>query len=104
MLGVLFKRRHALCRAEAVVARCLSGCYPVLGGPWIPAFAGKTMRKIGASSGPLRAFPAPPCSPSFPPRKRGPRGRGGAVATERTSRSEERRVGQGGRGEWGACG
>src|SRR5690625_1488575 len=78
--------------AETVVVRCPSGRHPVLRGPWIPAFAGKTMREIGAKPGPFRVFPTsatlsmfPPRSPSFPPRKRGPRSRGGAAATERIS-------------------
>src|SRR5690625_4466330 len=78
--------------AETVVVRCPSGRHPVLGGPWIPAFAGKTMREIGAKPGPFRVFQTsatlsmcPPRSPSFPPRKRGPRNRGVAAATEPTS-------------------
>src|SRR5690625_1471066 len=57
--------------AEPLMARCPFGRQPVLRGPWIPAFAGKTMRKIGASSGPLHAFPAPPCSPFVSPAKAG---------------------------------
>src|SRR5690625_3091596 len=50
------------------------------------------MREIGVSSELLRVFPIsaalsmfPPRSPSFPPRKRGPRNRGGAAVTVRTS-------------------
>src|SRR5690625_1923166 len=31
-----------LCAAEAVVVRCPFGRHPMLGGPWVPAFAGKT--------------------------------------------------------------
>jgi len=59
--------------SEPLAVRCPFGCRPELGGPWVPAFAGKT--KISFR----RALP------SFPPRKRGPRSRGGAVATKRTS-------------------
>src|SRR5690625_3842157 len=33
----------------------------MLGGPWIPAFAGKTMIHVGARSAPFPAFRAPPC-------------------------------------------
>ena len=64
------ERDSSFCAAEAPVARCPSGCHPVRGGPWIPAFAGKTKMSF------LRAFF------SFPPRKRGPRGRGGAVPAQ----------------------
>ena len=64
------ERDSSFCAAEAPVARCPSGCHPVRGGPWIPAFAGKTKMSF------LRAFS------SFPPRKRGPRGRGGAVPAQ----------------------
>jgi len=64
------ERDSSFCAAEAPVARCPSGCHPVRGGPWIPAFAGKT--KMSS----LRAFS------SFPPRKRGPRDRGGAVPAQ----------------------
>src|SRR5690625_2015516 len=124
-----FSKDVTLRAAETVVVRCPSGRHPVLRGPWIPAFAGKTMREIGAKPGPFRVFPTsatlsmfPPRSPSFPresgglgaavvspprsgpqhselsvgamrgftplsfpPRKRGPRNRGGAAVTERTS-------------------
>src|SRR5690625_3126263 len=51
-----------LCAAEALAARCPSGCHPMLRGPWVPAFAGKTRDK-----------------------KAGARRHGGAAATERTS-------------------
>src|SRR5690625_4823434 len=73
------------------MAQCPSGCRPELGGPWLPAFAGKTRgrkaRGPGAAvwllsrNGPQRSGPSagtmlgfPPRS--FPPRKRGPRSRG----------------------------
>jgi len=60
-------KSSTLCAAEAMVARCPFGCRPELRGPWIPAFAGKTMREISASSEPFR----------FPCESRGP---GAAVA------------------------
>src|SRR5690625_5568796 len=60
--------------SKPLAVRCPLGCHPELRGLWIPAFAGKT--KISFR----RALPA-----SFPPRKRGPRNHGGAVATKRTS-------------------
>jgi len=45
---VLLKRKHPSCR-RALAARCPFGCRPMLRGPWIPAFAGKTRgRKAGA--------------------------------------------------------
>src|SRR5690625_5466122 len=72
----------------------------MLGGLWVPAFAGKTRdrkargpgtavvplsqygpQRSGLSAGTMPGFPPR----SFPPRKRGPRNRGGAVVTERTS-------------------
>gem|GEM_PF-2535569 len=59
--------------SEPLAVRCPLGCHPASRGPWLPAFAGKT--RI--------SFPRAPSS--FPPRKRGPRSRGGAAATERTS-------------------
>src|SRR5690625_1471064 len=40
--------------AEAVVVRCPLGCRPELGGPWVPAFAGKTMRELSVRLGPPR--------------------------------------------------
>jgi len=42
------KKDVTLRAAEVVVGQCPSGRHPVLRGPWIPAFAGKTMREIGA--------------------------------------------------------
>src|SRR5690625_297270 len=59
--------------SEPLAVRCPLGCHPASRGPWLPAFAGKT--RI--------SFPRAPSS--FPPRKRGPRSRGGAAATARTS-------------------
>src|SRR5690625_4260274 len=56
------RKPSALRAAEAVVIRCPPGCDPALGGPWVPAFAGKPRG-----------------------RKAGPRNRGVAVVTERTS-------------------
>src|SRR5690625_4446244 len=58
--------------SEPLAVRCPLGCHPASRGPWLPAFAGKT--RI--------SFPRAPSS--FPPRKRGPRSRGGAAAAERT--------------------
>src|SRR5690625_7032994 len=37
-----FYKERSLRAAEAGVVRCPFGCHPVLGGPWVPAFAGKT--------------------------------------------------------------
>src|SRR5690625_1270200 len=88
----LFSKNVTLRAAQTVVVRCPSGRHPVLRGPWIPAFAGTTMREIGAKPAPLpfsltlaAALLFPPAALSFPPRKRGPRNRGVAAATERTS-------------------
>src|SRR5690625_4243856 len=62
--GVRALLKNSTLRAvEAMMVRCPFGCHPELGGPWVPAFAGKT-RGVG---------------------KRGPRGRGGAAATVQTS-------------------
>src|SRR5690625_385011 len=37
-----------------MAVRCPFGCRPELGGPWVPAFAGKTMREFSARLGPPR--------------------------------------------------
>src|SRR5690625_3755299 len=86
--------------SKPLAVRCPLGCHPVLGGPWVPPFAGKTRgrkaRGPGATMVPLSRS-GPQCSVlsantmrgfpplSFPPRKRGPRSRGGAAVRERTS-------------------
>src|SRR5690625_4126551 len=67
---VLLKQDSALRAAEAMAVRCPLGCHPELGGPWIPAFAGKTMRELSARLA-LRAFPIPPRSPFVSPAKAG---------------------------------
>src|SRR5690625_7032012 len=52
---VPLQQASALRAAEAMAVRCPLGCHPELGGPWVPAFAGKTMR--GQAGGlALRAF------------------------------------------------
>src|SRR5690625_4905723 len=44
-----FFESSTLCAAEPLMARCPLGCRPELGGPWVPAFAGKTRgKKAGA--------------------------------------------------------
>src|SRR5690625_5556907 len=44
-------KESTLRAAEAVVVRCPFGCRPEPGGPWVPAFAGKTRgRKAGAQA------------------------------------------------------
>src|SRR5690625_5237238 len=44
-------KESTLRAAEAVVVRCPLGCRPELGGPWVPAFAGKTRGRIARGSG-----------------------------------------------------
>src|SRR5690625_3822201 len=93
-------KNSTLPAAESLAARCPFGRHPVLGGPWVPAFAGKTggaasrgpgdavvpvslyeTQRSERSAGAMCGF----TPHSFPPRKRGPRNRDGAAATERTS-------------------
>src|SRR5690625_1770568 len=93
-------KNSTLPAAESLAARCPFGRHPVLGGPWVPAFAGKTrvkesVRPRAAVVPPSLCAPQPAPRPAgalslrpplpIPPRKRGPRNRGGAAATERTS-------------------
>src|SRR5690625_3938946 len=63
-----------------MAVRCPLGCRPELGGPWIPAFAGRAMREFSARLSPPRFSDSSALS-SFPPRKRGPRSHSGAAAT-----------------------
>src|SRR5690625_3058534 len=62
----------ALPTAEAVVVRCPLGCRPELGGPWVPAFAGKTMREFSARLGPPRFSDSSALSLRFPRESGGP--------------------------------
>src|SRR5690625_1128477 len=63
-----------------MAVRCPLGCHPELGGLWIPAFAGKTMRELSARLGPPRFSDSSALS-LLSPRERVGRGRGGAAAT-----------------------
>src|SRR5690625_1640155 len=89
-----------LCAVETWVVQCPFGCHPALGGSWVPAFAGKMRGWEGGGqeprwrrcqSGRARGGGSPPARWSelggfeCPPRQRGPRSRGSAAATERTS-------------------
>src|SRR5690625_191768 len=58
--------------AEVMAVRCPFGCHPELGGPWIPAFAGKTMRGISARLGPPRFSDSSALSLCFPRKSGGP--------------------------------
>src|SRR5690625_2107602 len=57
------------------------GCRPELGGPWVPAFAGKTMREFSARLGPPRFSDSSALSLRFPRESGGPGAR--AVARPR---------------------
>src|SRR5690625_4046590 len=49
-----------------MAVRCPFGCRPELGGPWVPAFAGKTMREFSARLGPPRFSDSSALSLRFP--------------------------------------
>src|SRR5690625_5718105 len=55
-----------------MAVRCPFGCHPELGGPWIPAFAGKTMRELSARLGPPRFSDSSALSLRFPRKSGGP--------------------------------
>src|SRR5690625_2470869 len=63
---VLLIQDSALRAAEAMAVRCPLGCHPELGGPWVPAFAGKTMRELSARLGPPRFSDSSALSLRFP--------------------------------------
>src|SRR5690625_5614733 len=66
-------KTSALRAAEPLVVRCPFGCRPELGGPWVPAFAGKTRGE--GSGGPRAAVAARSRS--------GPQRSGGSAGTVR---------------------
>src|SRR5690625_4138389 len=55
-----------------MAVRCPFGCRPELGGPWVPAFAGKTMREFSARLGPPRFSDSSALSLRFPRESGGP--------------------------------
>src|SRR5690625_4058534 len=55
-----------------MAGRCAFGCRPELGGPWVPAFAGKTMREFSARLGPPRFSDSSALSLRFPRESGGP--------------------------------
>src|SRR5690625_739082 len=84
---VLLKQDSALRAAEAIAVRCPLGCHPELGGPWVPAFAGKTMRELSARLDPPRFSDSSAPSLRFPRESGGP----GAAMVPRSRSGPQRR-------------